>query len=159
MNQQKPRLFLDDLAIGMAFTSETVAVTAEEIRSFAGQFDPQPFHLDDAAARSTLFGGLAASGWHTAALTMRLIVESLPFNGGLIGTRCELAWPLPTRPGDRLRVEGEIVEIAPSRSKPDRGTVVTHSRTLNQDGGVVQTLTASLLVFRRPATETHVGTN
>ncbi|KQR69328.1 dehydratase [Rhizobium sp. Leaf384] len=154
MKQHTPRLFLDDLAPGLSFRSGTVDVTADEIRSFAGQFDPQPFHLDDAAAHATLFGGLAASGWHTAALTMRLIVESLPFDGGLIGTHCELAWPLPTRPGDRLHVEGEIVEISPSRSKPDRGIVVMRSRTINQDDGIVQTLTASLLVFRRPATDT-----
>ncbi|MET0359400.1 MAG: MaoC family dehydratase [Pararhizobium sp.] len=154
MDQQKTRLFLDDLVVGMPFRSGTIDITADAIRSFASQFDPQPFHLDDEAARSTLFGGLAASGWHTAALTMRLIVDSLPFDGGLIGTRCDLTWPLPTRPGDRLHAEGEIAEINPSRSKPDRGIVVMHCRTLNQEGGVVQTLTASLLVFRRPATET-----
>ncbi|SER67765.1 MaoC family dehydratase [Rhizobium sp. NFR03] len=152
MDQEKQRLFLEDLVVGMPFKSGTIDITAEEIRSFASQFDPQPFHLDDDAARSTLFGGLAASGWHTAALTMRLIVDSLPFDGGLIGTSCELAWPLPTRPGDRLHAEGEIAEINPSRSRPDRGIVVMRSRTMNQDGGVVQTLTASLLVFRRPAT-------
>lgn len=152
MDQEKQRLFLEDLVVGMPFKSGTIDITAEEIRSFASQFDPQPFHLDDDAARSTLFGGLAASGWHTAALTMRLIVDSLPFDGGLIGTSCELAWPLPMRPGDRLHAEGEIAEINPSRSKPDRGIVVVRSRTMNQDGGVVQTLTASLLVFRRPAT-------
>lgn len=149
MDQKKQRLFLEDLVVGMPFRSGTVDITAEEIRSFASRFDPQPFHLDDDAARSTLFGGLAASGWHTAALTMRLIVDSLPFDGGLVGTSCELTWPLPTRPGDRLHAEGEIAEINPSRSKPDRGIVVMRSRTMNQDGGVVQTLTASLLVFRR----------
>ncbi|TCP85219.1 acyl dehydratase [Rhizobium sp. PP-CC-2G-626] len=153
MDQQKTRLFLDDLVVGMPFKSGTVDITADDIRGFASQFDPQPFHLDDEAARSTLFGGLAASGWHTAALTMRLIVDSLPFDGGLIGTRCELTWPLPTRPGDRLHAEGEIAEINPSRSKPDRGIVVMRSRTLNQDGAVVQTLSASLLVFRRPSTD------
>lgn len=151
MDERKPRLFLEDLAVGMPFESGTLEVTAEEIRSFATQFDPQPFHLDDDAARSTLFGGLAASGWHTAALTMRLIVDSLPFDGGLVGTSCDLVWPLPTRPGDRIFVKGEIAEINPSRSKPDRGIVVMRSQTLNQNGDVVQTLTARLLVFRRKA--------
>jgi acyl dehydratase len=149
MDDGKPRLCLDDLSVGMAFGSGSITVSAEDIKTFAHAFDPQPFHLDEDAAGQTLFQGLAASGWHTAALSMRLIVDSVPFEGGLIGTACEVAWPVPTRPGDRLRVAGEIIEIKPSRSKPDRGIVVLRSETINQDGAVVQTLTASLLVFRR----------
>jgi acyl dehydratase len=146
------RLYLDDLQVGQRFASGTHAVDEAEIKAFARQFDPQPFHLDDAAARGTLFGGLAASGWHTAAITMRLQVESgLPLVGGIVGAGGEFAWPNPTRPGDVLHVETEIVEIKPSRSRPDRGMVTVRSETRNQRGESVFTLTARLVVQRRPA--------
>jgi acyl dehydratase len=142
---------LDDLHIGQRFTSGTVEVTEEAIKAFAADYDPQPFHLDDEAAKSSLFGGLAASGWHTAALTMRLIVAMNPFAGGVIGAGGELAWPRPTRPGDVLHVVCEVLEIVPSRSKPDRGMVTVRNDTLNQRGEVVQSFTVKLVVPRRPA--------
>jgi acyl dehydratase len=143
-------LYLDDLHVGQRFASGTYVVDEGQIIAFAGQFDPQPFHLDDKAARATLFGGLAASGWHTAAVTMRLLVDSgLPIAGGIVGAGGEISWPQPTRPGDILRVESEVVEIKPSRSRPDRGMVVVRSDTRNQRGEVVQTLTAKLIVPRR----------
>ena len=146
-------LYMEDLSVGQRFTSAKLTVTAEAIKGFARQFDPQPFHLDEAAAATSLFAGLAASGWHTAALTMRLLVEGgVPIAGGVIGAGVEIAWPRPTRPGDELHVVSEITEITPSRSKPDRGIVVVRSETRNQKGEVVQILTSKLLVFARPPT-------
>lgn len=143
-------LFLDDLVIGQRFSSASYELTAEEIRDFAGRFDPQPFHLDADFARSTLFGGLAASGWHTAAVTMRLLVGGgAPIAGGIIGAGGEIAWPRPTRPGDVLQVESEVIEVTASRSKPDRGMVRLRSETRNQKGEVVQVLIANLVVPRR----------
>jgi acyl dehydratase len=151
-NPETKRLYLDDLTVGQRFTSASHAVGRDEILAFARQFDPQPFHLDEAAARATLFGGLAASGWHTAAITMRLQVESgLPVAGGIVGAGGEFSWPNPTRPGDVLRVETEILEVKPSRSRPDRGMVTVKSETRNQRGESVFTLTARLVVPRRPA--------
>ncbi len=115
--------FLEDFAVGQRFTSGSVGVSAAEIKAFAAQFDPQPFHLDEEAARSTFFGGLVASGWHTAALTMRLIVDSdLKIAGGSIGAGAELIkWPRPVRPGDTLHAVSEVLEIRPSKSRPNRG--------------------------------------
>ncbi|QRG09336.1 MaoC family dehydratase [Xanthobacter dioxanivorans] len=147
---QPEGLFLDDLVVGQKFASAQHALTADEIKAFAASFDPQPFHLDDDAARATLFAGLAASGWHTAALTMRLLVGGgAPLAGGIIGAGGEIAWPRPTRPGDVLHVESEVLEITPSRSKPDRGMVRLRSETKNQNGEIVQVLTARLVVPRR----------
>jgi acyl dehydratase len=146
------RLYLDDLNIGQRFTSATHAIDEAQIKAFAVQFDPQPFHTDERAAERTFFNGLAASGWHTAAITMRLNVESgPPLAGGIVGAGGELSWPAPTRPGDVLHVESEVVEITPSRSRPDRGTIVMLSRTMNQRGEVVQILKARLVVPRRGA--------
>ena len=145
------RLYLEDLRVGQRFTSGSHAVDEAQIRAFARQFDPQPFHLDDGAALASLFGGLAASGWHTAAITMRLLVEGgLPLAGGIVGAGGEISWPQPTRPGDVLRVDSEVVEIRPSRSRPDRGTVIVRSDTRNQQSEIVQTLVARLVVPRRP---------
>src|SRR5262249_2595289 len=118
MPEPEDLLYLEDLHVGRKFRSATHAVDAEQIKAFAAEFDPQPFHLNEEAARGTLFGGLAASGWHAAAITMRLLVTSgLPFAGGIVGLGGELQWPRPTRPGDVLRVESEIVEVVPSRSR------------------------------------------
>lgn len=145
-------LYLEDLQPGQRFTSNTHTLDAAQIKAFAEQFDPQPFHLDEAAAQSSLFGGLAASGWHTAAITMRLQVESgLPISGGIIGAGGEINWPRPTRPGDILHVESEVLEVTPSRSRPDRGMITLRSETRNQRGEVVQTLTVKLVVPRRPS--------
>lgn len=145
-------LYLDDLKVGDTFQSATHALDAGQIKGFAQQFDPQPFHLDEIAARESMFGGLAASGWHTAAITMRLLVTSGPrFANGIVGAGGEVEWKAPTRPGDVLRVHSEVVSVTPSRSRPDRGLVVLRSDTLNQRDEVVQTLTAKLMVVRRPA--------
>lgn len=144
-------LYLDDLKPGQTFVSGSHALDEEQIKAFARAFDPQPFHLDGAVAEKTLFGGLAASGWHTAAITMRLNVESgLPLANGIIGAGGEIAWPAPTRPGDILHVESEVMEVVPSRSRPDRGIATIVSKTLNQRGEVLQILTAKLVVYRRP---------
>ena len=144
-------LYLEDLHVGQRFSSGSQLVDEPQIRAFAAQFDPQPFHLDAEAARATLFRGLAASGWHTAAITMRLQVEGgLPIAGGIIGAGGAIEWPNPTRPGDILRVESEVIEIEPSRSRPNRGIVTVSSRTLNQRGEVVQTLRVKVVVTRRP---------
>jgi len=147
-------LYLDDLRVGQRFASGHHALDEAQIKSFAAQFDPQPFHLDNDAARASLFGGLAASGWHTAAITMRLLVGGgAPVAGGVVGAGGEISWPRPTRPGDILQVESEILEVKPSRSRPERGMVTLRSETRNQRGEVVQVLTASLVVPRRTAPE------
>jgi acyl dehydratase len=144
------RLYLDDLRVGQRFHSGAYRIDGAEIKAFARHYDPQPFHLDETAAKSSLFGGLVASGWYTASITMRLLVESgLPLAGGLIGAGGELTWPRPARPGDTLHVESEVLEITPSRSRPDRGMAKVRSRTLNHSGEIVQDLTANLLVPRR----------
>jgi acyl dehydratase len=145
-------LYLEDLYVGQRFTSDTYQMDEARIKAFAAEFDPQPFHLDQAAAQGTLFGGLAASGWHTAAVAMRLLVTGgLPLGNGIIGLGGELAWPKPTRPGDTLRVESEVIEILPSRSKPNQAVVKVKSTTLNQDGEPVHTFAAKVLVFKRPS--------
>ena len=143
-------LFLEDVHVGMRLISATHALDAAQIKEFARQFDPQPFHLDEAAADSSLFEGLAASGWHTAAVTMKLITTMRPtIAGGIIGAGAELNWPTATRPGDVLRVESEVIEIRPSRSRPDRGIVLMRSHTRNQRDEVRQELVAKLVMFRR----------
>ncbi|HXJ43311.1 MAG TPA: MaoC family dehydratase [Bryobacteraceae bacterium] len=143
-------LYLDDLQVGQRFTSGTYVIEEAQIKAFAAEFDPKPFHLDESAAQASIFKGLAASGWHTAAVAMRLLVDGgLPFAHGIVGLGGEIAWPRPTRPGDTLRVESEILEIRPSRSKPQQGIVTVRSTMLNQGGEAVYLLTARLLVLRR----------
>jgi acyl dehydratase len=145
-----PGLYLEDITIGDRFVGGAITVSPETIKTFAREFDPQPFHTDEVAAKYSFFGGLAASGWHTAAMTMRLIAEFGPkIAGGTIGGSCEVAWPQPTRPGDVLHVECEILSVTPSRSKPERGSVLMRSETKNQRGEVLQVLTAKLVVPRR----------
>ena len=145
-------LYLEDLKPGQCFKTGSHPLTEDEIKAFARDYDPQPFHTDPEAARHSFFGGLAASGWHTAAVTMRLQVDSgPPLAGGMIGASVELTWPRPTRPGDILHVESEILEVLPSRSKPDRGMIVLKSETKNQKDEVVQLQTSRLLVWRREA--------
>ena len=144
-------LYLEDLVVGQSFTSGSQMVTVEAIKAFARQFDPQPFHLDEAAAAKSFFGGLAASGWHTAAITMKLLVESgMRLSGGLIGAGGELTWPRPTRPGDVLRVVSEVLAVTPSRSRPERGFVTVKCETRNQHGEAVQVMTSKMLVWRKP---------
>jgi acyl dehydratase len=145
-------LFLEDLHVGQRFASASHTLDEAQIKAFAAQYDPQPFHLDGEAAKATLFGGLAASGWHTAAVTMKLLVDSgLPLAAGIIGTGGEISWPKPTRPGDTLTVVSEIEEVTPSRSRPERGMIRVRNETRNQHGEIVQTLIAKLLVPRRNA--------
>jgi acyl dehydratase len=143
-------LYLDDLAPGQKFTTGSATVTADAIKAFAAEFDPQPFHLDEDAAHASLFGRLAASGWHTGALSMRLLVQGeLRIAGGLIGLGGEVSWPRPTYAGDTVHVETEVLEVRVSKSKPDRGIVTVRNRTLNQHGEVVQLAIVKMLVPRR----------
>ena len=143
-------LYLDDLYIGQRFTSETYLMELARIKEFAAEFDPQPFHLDEAAAEQSVFKGLVASGWHTAAVAMRLLVISgPPLANGLIGFGGEISWPRPTRPGDRVHLESEIIEITPSRSKPNQGVATVRTLMLNQNGETVYQFTAKLLAFKR----------
>jgi acyl dehydratase len=145
------RLYLEDLHVGQRFMSGTYHISEAQVRAFAQEFDPQPFHLDEAAARASIFGGLAASGWHTAAIAMRLLVTGgLPLGNGIIGLGGDLAWPKPTRPGDTLHVESEVIEILPSRSKPNQAVVRVRSTTMNQNGEAVHVFTGKVLVFKRP---------
>ncbi len=143
--------YFEDFAVGQRFGTGRVRVEAERIKAFAAEFDPQPFHLDEAAAKASLFGGLAASGWHTAALTMRLIVtgEMQPEVGILGGGGDEIRWTNPVRPGDELHVESEIIALRPSQSRPTIGLVKVRSTTFNQRNEPVQIFTANLLVPRR----------
>lgn len=144
---------LEDFVIGQRFRTGTYAVDAEKIKAFARQFDPQPFHLDDDAARHTIFQGLVASGWHTAAITMRLLATGdVKPSGGILGLGVEdLRWPTPVRPGDVLHVESEVLEVRPSMSRPDHGVVKIRHTTLNQEGACVQAMTPILLVQRKRA--------
>jgi acyl dehydratase len=146
------RLYLEDFHEGQRFESASCGISADDIKAFATQFDPQPFHLDEAAAEGSFFAGLAASGWHTAALTMRLLVDGgIPVAGGVIGAGGEIGWPRPTRPGDVLHVVSTVETVTPSRSRPERGMVTLRSETLNQRGEPVQVLVSRLVVHRRPA--------
>jgi acyl dehydratase len=145
--------YLEDFSVGQKFGSGRMTVEAERVKSFAAEFDPQPFHLDDALARDTIFRGLAASGWHTAAMTMRLLVESeVKPAGGIVGAGFdEFRWPRPVRPGDELRIEAEVLEVRPSKSRPEQGMVKLRTTTLNQNGEPVQVSVGNLVVPRRPA--------
>ena len=144
--------FFEDLTVGLTFLSATATVTAEGIKSFAAEFDPQAFHLDEKAAETSLFAGLAASGWHTAAIAMRLLVESdLRPAGGTIGAGVEdLRWPKPVRPGDVLHIEGEVIDVRASRSRPELGIVKLRATAYNQLNEPVQIWTPVLMVRRRP---------
>jgi acyl dehydratase len=143
--------YLEDLAAGATFGSGSVRIDKEQIIKFAAAFDPQPFHLDEEVARETIFGGLAASGWHTAAVTMKLLVESeFTPAGGIIGAGFdELRWPRPVRPGDELHVEIEVLETRPSKSNPRQGVIKMRTATINQRGEVVQLSVGNLVVQRR----------
>jgi acyl dehydratase len=142
--------YLEDFAVGEIVTGGSLKVEPAAIKDFAAKFDPQVFHLDEEGAKDTFFGGLAASGWHTAAMTMRLIVETLPLAGGVIGAGGTIAWPKPLRPGATLSLSCEILEIRPSRSRPERGMLKVKFTTLDESGETVQTLVADLVVPRRP---------
>jgi acyl dehydratase len=144
-------LYLEDFHVGQRFTSGTHALDSAQIKAFAARFDPQPFHLSETDADKSFFQGLAASGWHTASITMSLLVKSgMPIAGGLIGAGGEITWPRPTRPGDVLQAESEVLAATPSRSKPERGMITVRTETKNQRGEVVQILTSKMLAWRRP---------
>jgi acyl dehydratase len=144
-------LYLEDLTVGQKFNSSTYPVTKAEIEAFARSFDPQPFHIDSNSAEKSFFRGQAASGWHTASITMRLVVESeLQLAGGIIGASFdEFRWTLPVRPGDVLHVESEVIELTPSKSRPAQGIAKMRITTLNQDNRPVQLQISNLIVQRR----------
>ncbi len=144
--------YLEDFAAGQTSAGSTrLRVDAERIKTFAAEFDPQPFHLSEVDAKGSLFGGLAASGWHTAAMTMRLLVDSdLKPAGGVIGAGFdEFKWPRPVRPGDELRIECEVLEVRTSKSRPEQGWIKVKTTTLNQHGEAVQVSVGNLIVPRR----------
>ena len=146
-------LYFEDLHVGLRAQSTEVEMRLDDIKAFAAQFDPQPFHLDEQAARASFFGGLVASGWHTAAATMRLIVSGgIRAAEGTVGAGIDdLRWPRPVRPGDRLHIVSEVLEVTPSRSKPDRGVARIRVTTLNQNGETGQSMVSTVVVPRRPA--------
>jgi acyl dehydratase len=153
----RQEFFFEDLQVGQKFLSGTQTVDVGQIIAFARQFDPQPFHLDQQAAKDSFFGGLIASGWHTAAITMRLLVESgLNIPGGMIGAGGEIVWPKPTRPGAVLQVETEVIDTRTLHSKPDRGIVSVRCITRDQQGEILQTMVARLYVPRRPEDSTSI---
>jgi acyl dehydratase len=144
------KLYLEDLSVGQRFNTDTYVMEGDRIKSFAAEFDPQPFHLEDAAAEASLFKGLAASGWHTTAAAMRLMASGgIPLAGGIIGLGCDVQWPRPARPGDALTLEAEVADITPSRSKPNQAVVTFRCTMFNQNREVVMYLTPKLLVFNR----------
>jgi acyl dehydratase len=142
-------LYFDDLHVGQRFVSGTHVIDEAQIKAFASQFDPQPFHLDADAAKHSLFEGLVASGWHTAAITMRLLVESLPLAGGIIGAGGEISWPKPTRAGAVLHVECEVLELKPSQTRPNRGKKTVRNETRDQHGDILQVFVVKLVLSRR----------
>lgn len=142
-------LYLDDLKIGDTFISEKYQLNADEIKEFAREFDPQDFHCDEDLAEDTFFGELVASGWHTAAITMKLFTASMPLADGLIGAGGEIKWPQPTRPNDALYVKSTIKEIIPSKSKPNQGLLIVECKTLNQKDEVCQTFLVKMISFRK----------
>jgi len=146
-------LYLEDFSVGQTFRSGSVNIEAAQIKAFASQYDPQPFHLDERAAAATFFGGLVASGWHTAALTMRMIVDSdMRIAGGLIGAGAEeLKWPRPVRPGDTLHIVSEVLEVRPSKSRLNQGIIKVRTQTMNQEDEPVMTFVANMIVPRRTA--------
>lgn len=146
-------LYLEDITVGQTFVTGTVEVEIEKVKAFAAEFDPQPFHLDPVAARASMFGELVASGWHTAALTMRLLVDGeFQIAGGLIGLGVEeVRWPRPVRPGDVLRVHSEVLNVRASKSQPDRGIVKMRNTTLNQAGEPVMVQLVNIIAPRRPS--------
>ena len=146
-------LYLEDFEVAQTFAGSTrIRVDKERIKSFAAEFDPQPFHLDESAAQGSIFGGLAASGWHTEAMTMRLLVDSdFKPAGGIVGAGFDdLRWPRPVRPGDELRVQSEVLEVRPSKSRPNQGVIKVRTTTLNQNGEAVQVSVGNLVVKARP---------
>lgn len=151
--------YLEDFEAGQTFGSGRIHLDAERIKRFAAEFDPQPFHLDEGAATDSIFRGLAASGWHTAAITMRLLVDSdLKPAGGIVGAGFDdFRWPRPVRPGDELRVESEVLETRPSKSRSDQGVIKVRTTTLNQNDEAVQVSVGNLIVRRRSTSsgETH----
>ncbi len=146
-------LYFEDYFVGQTFHGGSTRVDADEVKAFATRYDPQPFHTDEAAAADTFFGGLAASGWHTAAMTMRMFVDSgIKPAGGLIGAGLEeLRWPRPVRPNDTLHVEIEVLQARVSNSRPTHGLVKVRATTLNQRDEPVQVQVTTLVVPRRPA--------
>jgi len=144
--------YLEDFEVGQTFRSARITVDADQIKRFAAEFDPQPFHLDERAAANSIFRGLVASGWHTTAITMKLLVEGeLTPAGGIVGVGAdEIRWPRPVRPGDELRVECEVIDARASKSRPEQGVVRLKVTTLNQQNEVVQTFMPTLIVPRRP---------
>jgi acyl dehydratase len=150
--------YLEDFEAGQTFRSGRIRIDADRIKSFAAEFDPQPFHLDETAATDSIFRSLAASGWHTAAITMRLLVEGdLKPAGGIVGAGFdEFRWPRPVRPGDELRVESEVLEVRASKSRPDQGALKVRTTTLNQNNEAVQVFVGNLIVLRRPASSGEI---
>jgi acyl dehydratase len=150
MSQSSER-YLEDFAVGQTFGSGRLRIDGERALAFAAEFDPQPFHLDETAARRSIFGGLTVSGWHTAAATMRLLVESeLKPAGGIVGAGLdELRWSLPVRPGDELHTESEVIEVRPSKSRPEQGLIKLRTTTLNQHDKPVMVIVVNLVVPRR----------
>lgn len=143
-------LYLEELEVGQHFFSGTTSLSKEAIQDFARQYDPQPFHVDEALAENSFFKRLVASGWHTASTTMRLMVESIPITGGLIGAGVDqLRWHQPVYPGDSIRVESEILAIRRSQSRPNQGFVRFQHTTLNQDNQKVQSCTSTVVVPSR----------
>lgn len=150
-------LYYEDLHVGQIFPSGTATMDRDRLVAFAQEFDPQPGHLDEEQARSSLFGTLVASGWHTGSLTMRLQIEAFfgHFPGGALGAQIDnLAWRKPVQPGDNLHVTVEVLEMRPSRSRPDRGVLTICTTTLNQHDDPVMEMTAAVMVPRRPTTPT-----
>ena len=153
------KLYFEDLHVGQRLHSKSVTIDAQEIIRFARDNDPQFFHLDEEAAEEGMFHGLVASGWQTAALTIKLLLDSAepPFAGGVVGADAHVSWKRPVRPGDRLRVESEITHVAASPKRADRGFVAIRATTFNQKDEIVLTIASTLAILRDPARAIGAG--
>lgn len=145
--------YLEDFTVGQVFTYPPHTVSEDEIIAFARAYDPQPFHLDKEAAKQSLFGGLCASGWHTAGMMMRILVDNMIGKYASMGSPGvdQLRWVKPVFPGDTLQLSGEVLEVRPSQSKPDRGVITSRYEMKNQKGETVLTMQAKGMYARRPA--------
>jgi acyl dehydratase len=144
-------LYVEELSVGDEFRSTEYVVGENQIKEFAKQYDPQPFHLDAVAAQKTLFGGLVASGMHVASITMHLLIKGggLPVACEFVGLSSEIVWPNPTRPGDVLHLETTVMSVTPSRARPDRSILAYRCNTVNQHGAVVQRLLSRVIVLHK----------
>ncbi len=138
---------VETLEIGQTFTSDSLLITKDKIIAFAKEFDPQPFHLDEDEAKQTFFNELVASGWHTSSVTMKLILQSMPFKHGMVGSGGQVSWKRPVKPNDSLHVTTKIINIKPAKNNANQIYLTLECQTLNQFNRVCQIMEANVIAF------------